>query len=233
VKYKIATGVGVVALVIAASAQAQVYPPPSYAAPPVGYGDGLPPREILMLVRAQGLRPLTQPARRGPRYVLLASDHAGGQFHVFVSAYNGRVLRVIPGYDGGRFAYNPGRPPALIPSQPGAVPSERYGAMPAPNAPPVPPSARAAPPPGGADMPRVASTPDGASPAPQSRPTRTPLPRPRPSTAAKETQPATAQAAPMEAPTGTIAQQPEQKAAPAPKAAPSAPTQMVPVVPLD
>jgi hypothetical protein len=255
----------------ATSAYAQYYLVPPRNIGPPGYGDfGMPSREILRMVRAQGLAPLTQPARRGPnRYVLMAADRMGGQFHVVVSAHDGRVVRVIPTHDP-RFAYNPARPHAMIPNGPpqpqyGAPPSERYGAPPsaqygappseqygAPpprvsSAPPperdVPPAARAprtpsAPPPAAhaaREAPRVANTPDSSAPSSEPRALRTPMPRPRPRTAASSNPPASTEtrAPAAETQSAPAAPAPERNAAPAPKAAPSTPTQMVPVVPLD
>ena len=83
--------------------------------PPAAAEGGLPPSEILMVVRASGLPPLTQPARRGPRYVLLASDRMGGQLRVVVSAHNGRIVHAEPAHDP-RFAYQPVRPRGLVPT---------------------------------------------------------------------------------------------------------------------
>ena len=248
-------GMGTTALgfVVPASAQQMVYvepPPRAYGGPPPAMGEGgLPPSEILMVVRSSGLRPLTQPARRGPRYVLLASDNMGGQLRVVVSAYDGRIVHAAPAYDP-RFAYHPVRPRGLIPEAriPGAPP--QHAAMPAYPAPelkdPTPPLPRTArttaaqPTAPATQNHRLASAPDAAAPAP-TRPARTPLPRPRPVIAANEAAPAAAAApasAPQAAPRETS---PEAEASPAPAAAPSAApatkppaeTQMVPVAPLD
>jgi len=256
--------VGMTALGVAGttSAQAQmvyaeppprVYdgPPPPAAIeggpPPAAAEGGLPASEILMVVRSSGLRPLTQPARRGPRYVLLASDNMGGQLRVVVSAYNGRIIHAAPAYDP-RFAYQPVRPRGLIPNAP-----PQHAAVPPPHpapelkepTPPLPRTARttAAPqppaPPAKQDH-RLANAPDTTGSVP-TRPARTPLPRPRPVIAANEAAPAVAAApapAPQAAPRETS---PEAEASPAPAAAPSAApatkppaeTQMVPVAPLD
>jgi len=221
-----------------ASAQGQmVYadPPPYGGPPPAAMEGGLPASEILMVVRSSGLRPLTQPARRGPRYVLLASDNMGGQLRVVVSAYNGRIIHAAPAYDP-RFAYHPVRPRGLIPG----VPPQQAAMAPHPApelkdpTPPLPRNARttAAPP----QTSRLASAPD-TTPAAPTRPARTPLPRPRPALAANETTPAPV-SAPQAAPRETS---PEAETSPAPAAAPSAApatkppaeTQMVPVAPLD
>src|SRR5262245_42278349 len=57
-------GLGALAVAAATSAQAQVYaePPRGYieVQPQMAHG-GLPPGDVLMAVRASGLRPLTQP----------------------------------------------------------------------------------------------------------------------------------------------------------------------------
>ena len=110
-KHRIALCVGLTALGVAgrdAGAGAAVYaePPPGYGGPPqpMVHG-GLPPNEILMVARASGLRPLTQPARQGPQnYVLLASDNMGGQLRVVVNAHTGRIVHAAPAHDP-RFAY--------------------------------------------------------------------------------------------------------------------------------
>jgi hypothetical protein len=199
-KQGIAVGAGVVALGIfaAGAAHAQgfyVGPPRIHGGPPPMFDERVvPPPEILMLVRAAGLTPLTQPARRGHRYLLLASDRMGGQLRVVVNAYDGRIMRVVPANDP-RFAYHPVRPPATVP-----VPGPHYGAPPPPNY-RAAPHERHDPPPvvygsrEGAPRPplttgsvpdqrrapdhRLAAAPPAADPAPP-RPARTPLPRPRP-----------------------------------------------------
>src|SRR5438270_11819114 len=60
------------------------------------YDAGLPPHEIMRIVRSTGLAPLTRPARRGPYYVLLATTRSGGQMRVVVDAYAGEIVRVNP-----------------------------------------------------------------------------------------------------------------------------------------
>ena len=248
-KHRIALCAGLASLAVAAatSAQAQVYvePPRGYVGPPPQMVQGgLPPAEVLMVVRASGLRPLTQPARRGSQYVLLASDNMGGQLRVVVSAHNGRIVHAEPAYDP-RFAYHPARPRGLVPIGPpqhAAVAPPQYAAPPAdlrtPSAPPRTarntPQTPAQEAPAAVDASQnhgLASAPDTANAAP-TRPARTPLPRPRPAVASSET------AAPPAAPSAPAAA-PEQPASPsptAPSAAPAKPateTQMVPVAPLD
>ena len=194
-------GLSALAVVVATSAQAQVYvePPRGYVEPPPQMiQGGMPPTEVLAVVRASGLRPLTQPARRGGEYVLLASDNMGGQLRVVVSAHNGRILHAEPAHDP-RFAYGPARPRGLVPMGPpqhaAVPPPPQYAAPPAdlrtPSSPPPPPrTARTTPPQtpaaGAPQNHGLAGTPDAATAAP-TRPARTPLPRPRPAVAAAET----------------------------------------------
>jgi len=257
-KHRIAICVGLTALAVAGatSAQAQVYvePPRGYvAAPPPMVHGGLPPNEILMAVRASGLRPLTQPARQGPQqYVLLASDNMGGQLRVVVNAHNGRIVHAAPAHDP-RFAYHPVRPRGFIPMpgpQHGAVaPPPSYGAAPPPDVrdptPPLPRTARATPPAPQARAPQnpsLASAPDVTGAVP-SRPARTPLPRPRPAIAANEAgaeAPAPVQTRQVVAPETSPEAEQASAAKPVPAApsaaparAPAAETQMVPVAPLD
>ena len=62
-----------------------------------GYGPGgLPPHEILTILRSTGLDPLGQPMRRGPNYVLRAIDERDREVSVVVSARSGDVLSVMP-----------------------------------------------------------------------------------------------------------------------------------------
>lgn len=248
-KHRIAICVGLTVLAVAAATPARaqavtVEPPRGDVAPPPMVQPGLPASEILMVVRASGLTPLTQPARRGPRYVLLASDNMGGQLRVVVGAHDGRILHASPAYDP-RFAYHPVRPRGLIPVAPShlsAAPVPSPSAAPHPDlkdpSPPLPRTGRAPAPqtPAGAPQDhRLANAPDATSAVP-SRPARTPLPRPRPAMAANET--AASTPAPQAAAPSTPAASAEPPAGPAPAAPSSAParpaeTQMVPVAPLD
>src|SRR4029078_10983074 len=62
-----------------------------------GYGPGgLPPHEILTILRSTGLDPLGQPVRRGPNYVLRAIDDSDREVSVVLSARSGDVLSVTP-----------------------------------------------------------------------------------------------------------------------------------------
>jgi hypothetical protein len=249
-KQGIAFCVTALALAAATPAMAQLdvdMPRRYYPPPPEMTHPGLPPHEILMIVRASGLRPLTQPARQGPLYVLLASDNMGGQLRVSVGAQSGRILHAAPANDP-RFAYEPVRPRGLVPVAPPQHAAAPPSAQTAPDlrepTPPLPRAARATPPAqkapaaGPSQTHGLASAPDAATAAP-SRPARTPLPRPRPAIASSEAgapaptppaEPSTPQAASAEA---SVTSPP----AAAPSEAPAQPapteTQMVPVAPLD
>jgi hypothetical protein len=62
-----------------------------------GYGPGgLPPHEIITILRSTGLDPIGQPVRRGPNYVLRALDDNDREVSVVVSARSGDVLSVTP-----------------------------------------------------------------------------------------------------------------------------------------
>jgi hypothetical protein len=236
-KTRIAIGVGLAALgvVAATSAHAQTGPgnPPGAEAPSMAQS-GLAPREVLRVVRASGLTPLTQPARRGQHYVMLASDNMGGQLRVTIGAFDGRIVHAAPARDP-RFAYQPVRPRGYIPITP------QYGAAPPPDlrepSTPLPRAARAPaprPPANTPQDPRLASAPDVTGSVP-TRPARTPLPRPRPAVAANEATPATTPAAPAAAVAATAPAEQTAASPPAaaPKPAPAQPTEMVPVAPLD
>ena len=264
-KHRIALCAALAALSAAAatSAQAQAYvePPPGYGGPPQPMvHDGLPPNEALMIARSSGLRPLTQPARQGSNWVLLASDNMGGQLRVVINARTGRIVHAAPAHDP-RFAYGepPSRPRGLVPIAPpqhAAAPPPGYGTAPPPDlntpTPPLPRTARTTPPQqtppaaGGSQKSNLAGAPDVTGSVP-TRPARTPLPRPRPAIAANEAgagaaaptpqAPSTPRAASAEAAARETSPEADQPVAPAPSAAPATPapseTQMVPVAPLE
>jgi hypothetical protein len=257
-KLKIAICAGLLALgvVSASRAQAQgIYiDRPRVHIPPMVQQSVVPPSEILMLVRASGLSPLTQPKRVGRRYVVLASDRMGGQLRVVMDAHDGRILNARPAHDS-RFAYGVNRPPAAVPEPQYRAPEQRYSAAPTSEF-RDPPSAahgsRGETPASAAQHPvptsriplareRQASAPTASDPAPTPRSARTPLPRPRPAARA-QTQtaaaPAEAAAATPSAPSAARAQEPA--ASPAtttsqsqPAAAPPKDVQLVPVAPLE
>lgn len=240
-KHRNAIGIGLALLCVATAAQAQVAVEPSRGAtivPPTQLG--LANAEVLAIVRASGLTPLTQPARQGAHYVVLASDNMGGQLRVVVGA-NRRILHAAPAHDP-RFAYQPVRPRGYIPVVPqhDVVSAPSRGVAPPPDlrepSAPLPRVARA--PRAPADVPqdsRLASVPEVTG----SVPTRTPLPRPRPTIAANDVSPPAtpsepeAPAATAAAPAATAEQPTARPPAAAPKAASAQPTEMVPVAPLD
>jgi hypothetical protein len=151
------------------------------SAPP-GHDAGVPPYEVLTIVRSMGLEPLTRPVRNGPAYALRAVDPAGLEVRVVVDARRGRVLHVSP--LGPHYSVMPapyGRPPGRIPMVPdGYGPSSRIAAMPpGADGPAVyGPGAGAVPPP---HAPGAAPHPSSAQAGPP------PLPRPRPKVATAET----------------------------------------------
>jgi hypothetical protein len=221
----------------ASAAQAQYY----YGSGPRYYDEGLPPYEIMRVVRSAGLAPLSRPVRRGPTYVVVAANRSGGQMRVVVDAVTGDIMTVNPMVamrPYGAQPYYPGGAPLNEP--PGA-----YGGDPRfdGGVPPVPPrdlpSARMMPAPGFAppapprEAPnaRVATAPAHASPAAPPPPARTPMPRPRPNVAAASE--------PAPTVTGTVPAPATSKAPAAPVPTPTAPaiinpsTQMVPVAPLE
>lgn len=234
-KNKIAIVAGLIPFAVAAVGEAQaqvIYVTPRVYAPPPIFAPTVPPYEALAVVRAAGFTPLTQPGRRGGRYLILASDRAGGQVRIVMNAYNARIIRVDPAHDP-RFAELPTRPPANVP---GARPRTRVTELPPPDVkdPPAPRASRdAAPDVTGSLTPRA--------------PVRTPLPRPRPSTAAANHTLAGAASAPEAAPAAPARSEPSAPAAtqaaappvaaaaPQENAAPPPPTEtkLVPVAPLD
>jgi hypothetical protein len=57
---------------------------------------GIPPYEILTIVRSTGLDPLTRPLRQGSTYVLRAADPYGEEVRVVVGAQRGQILSIRP-----------------------------------------------------------------------------------------------------------------------------------------
>jgi hypothetical protein len=151
------------------------------------HGPGVPPYEVVAIVRSTGLEPLTRPVRNGTAYALRALDPAGMEVRVVVDARSGRIARVtpVPGQRYGELPPPYGRAGRLVPD--GYGPGARVAALP-PGAEGAPPSAHA---------PAVGSA---ARPAAQSAPP--PLPRPRPKAASADSSAAspTAMPAPQAAP---------------------------------
>jgi len=68
---------------------------PMRLAQAVEYG-GLPPYEIVTIVRSAGLDPIDQPIRRGPHYVLHAIGQDDQEVRVIVGARRGEIIRIVP-----------------------------------------------------------------------------------------------------------------------------------------
>jgi hypothetical protein len=195
-KHKIALCAGLVAaLAVSGHALAQPAPPPAY--PGAGYPiAGLPPHEIVTIVRSTGLEPLGSPVRQGPAYALRAVDPAGEEVRVIVDAQRGRIVKVIP-LMAPRYAMPLMRPPYGRPPRPIAMVPEGYGPYPPVMAPP-PGAEGVAPNAGPGNTPGASAAADPATP--------TPLPRPRPKLAASDTsdgKPATGAASNEHETTGT------------------------------
>lgn len=186
-QHKIALCAGLVAaLAVAGHALAQPAPPPVY--PGTVYPSaGLPPHEIVTIVRSAGLEPLGSPVRQGPAYALRAVDPAGEEVRVIVDAQRGRIVKVIPLMTP-RYAMPLLRPPYGRPPRPMAMVPEGYG--PGPRAPMLPPGAEGPPPPnarpGGVPAGAAHAAGAGASPDPAVQAGPPPLPRPRPKLAATD-----------------------------------------------
>src|SRR5262245_4620627 len=165
-------------LTLSAAALAQPMPP-TYPGPAIG----LPPYEVVAIVRSAGLEPLHRPLRRGPGYVLRAVDPGGREVRVIVDGHSGRILKVSP-LPGPLYAAPVGPPPYGRPSGRIAMVPDGYG----PNSRiPMAPPGIDGPPLYGPDM-RVLPNAPGRAPAagapPQSAaPAGPPLPKPRPKVA--------------------------------------------------
>jgi hypothetical protein len=164
-------------------AQSMPAPYPGYTGPgyPGALGGGLPPYEIVAIVRSRGLEPLSRPVRQGPAYVLRAADPSGRLMLVFVDARMGRIVRVAPtmrpdAIGAPPYPIPPGR---MVPD--GNSPNSRIAGF--PNAPDeLTPDERGPVPPGAPGFPAAApGRPSAkATPPPLSPPFSPPLPRPRP-----------------------------------------------------
>jgi hypothetical protein len=216
---------------VLAQAMVPAYPP----AYPGGYPpvpDGLPPYEIMAIVRSTGFEPLSRPLRQGPAYVVRAADPAGRLVQVFVDAHMGRVVRVVPATRRDAMAPYPS-PPYPIPPGRGAPdgfssnPNSRIAGLPdgsddiasdersgaparLPGALPAP--ARAAPKEAGSSAATPAAAPAGPP----------PLPRPRPKIASVAEPPPSMPSAPVPSAAPAAASAPA-PSAPAVNPTPSAP----------
>jgi hypothetical protein len=168
-KQKIALGAALLVLGLAAESVAQPVPP-FYR----GMGMELPPREIVGIVRAAGMDPVSRPVLRGRAYSMLALDPEGQVVRVEIGARRGRILRIAPAAHP-RYADIPpsySRPPGLIPD--GQGPDDFPNAGPG----------------DGEDLPTgsagesVGPSRRSAIPSPSMQSATPPLPRPRPKLAA-------------------------------------------------
>jgi len=215
---RIALCAGLVALVIGGSAPAQPLPPPYPGMAYPGYGPGLPPYEVIAIVRAIGLEPLTRPLRTGPSYALRALDPAGQEVRVVVDARLGRVLGVVP--VGTHHALMPplspyGRPLGRL-APDGYGPNSRIAGMPPSMDDPLTDG-----PAGAMLLPRTPGAATTPHPSAQGNP---PLPRPRPKIATSSA-PAAEKPAPADAaaPTPNQATTESSKPPTPPAATPPAP----------
>jgi hypothetical protein len=207
--------------------------PPAYVGPRM-YRPGLPSHEILAIVRASGLRPLSQPVRRGPRaYTLVAAARGGERVQVVVDAYAGGIRRVNP------IAMRPygGAPPvAAYPYDPrtrGALVEREFREPPRASTPRGRYDSDATlTPPRSVPNGRVANAPAVNPQTPSVKPEQAPLPRPRPDVAAATPAPEATVPPPAAAPV-------EPQVTPAPVSKPEiapkheTPPAMAPVTPLD
>jgi hypothetical protein len=210
------------------------------------------PFEVMRIVRSTGLAPLSRPMRRGAYYEVIAANRAGGQMRIVVDAFAGDIVKVNPIMAGGPYGPRLAAPydPQLQPPPRPVAPYARFDD----GVPPVPP--RNVPAARIATAPATAPAPDATAALPAAR---TPIPRARPSSAAREappSPPALAAAPPAAAPataatpsaaapalaSSPLATAPPLAAAPAaaaPKAtapaagAPSGEPKLVPVAPLE
>lgn len=257
-KRQIIVCAAVLALGLGAVTTAQAQYGPAY---PRIYQPGLAPHRVIAIVRSTGMTPLSPPIRRGPNYVVIASDQrTGGRMRVVVNGYNGMIVRVRPVVamrpyprPYGAVAADPYAPrPRIAIARPREIkdpPPGVYGAD--PNGPRASADDGLTPlPPRSVPRARVATAPNSEVPpaavphavAPRAlavRPPQTPLPRPRPAIASNDETTATVPTA-----ANPPAAVPAQKGAwPVPeKPAENAPTvgeprsdelKLVPVAPLD
>jgi hypothetical protein len=132
---KLFTGCLAASLVLfAAGAQAQMLAPytpvsefggPYAAVPgapgaPYGYGPRLlPPEEVYTVVRENGFSPLGIPRQRGFVYAIEVIDRSGESGRLIVDARDGRIVRFRPGY---RVGNNFNEEPAVVYGQPEPLP---------------------------------------------------------------------------------------------------------------
>ena len=167
-------------------------PPPYYGAAP--YDPGLPPHEVMTILRSTGFRPLGAPSRRGRFYVVSAIHPNGDDGRLVIDAYTGRIARFTPAspvirasrndrmvmvYQGPTFpppsvGRSDMRPPAAVPRVASRAPADAPLVTPKPrpqSAPQRPETAQAPPTPGpvetrpAAPSPPLEKKPETAAPA--------------------------------------------------------------------
>jgi hypothetical protein len=200
------------------------YGPRRYEAPRT-YGrtpedeDGLSRYEIMEILRAAHLQPVSRPWRAGAHVMIRATNARGEVVRVTIDAYRGRIVAVGPAATG---------PSAGLTPEPRGAYEQRAPYPEAGENPPVAP-------------PRVITAPRG--PGPEGRNAtattpRTPMPRPRPAETTASIKPAP-EATPAPAPAAAVpppAPAPETAPAEAPRKetpAPAGDTAFPPVAPLD
>jgi hypothetical protein len=207
VKHPIALCAAAVTLVLSApfALRAQGVPqpyPPDYPSPYSATSAGLPPYEIVTIVRSSGFDPVSRPQRQGALFVVRAFDESGRLMQVFVDPRRALVVRVVPAMPREALV-----PPSAVPSGRGAADGS---ADPGSRRSDLPEGADAGP--GGSPLragPKPAARSTASAPAATQGP---PLPRPRPKTASlAPPEPASPRSSMMEA------------AAPTPQPTPSAP----------
>jgi len=180
--------------------------------------DGLPPHEILAMVRSSGFDPVGRPVRSGRTFTLRAFDRYDLELNLVVDARTGRVLsarEVAAPRDAARRDPMPAYGPRDAPVY-GRIfgpPEAGFGSPRPPGNVPAVPSVQS--------VPSTASAPNVADVRPQEKAAaRPPLPRPRPYV--------------VEA-TGSVPVAADAPASPAPEAAPkpNGGESMPPVAPLD
>jgi hypothetical protein len=113
-------------------------PPPVAIAPP--YRPGLPPYEVMAILRESGFLPLGAPARRGGVYVIAAIHPNGEDGRLTLDATSGQLIRFVPAYSFVRGErtytldqdYPPAPPPGMHgPRPPGSIPKAASRNLPA------------------------------------------------------------------------------------------------------
>jgi hypothetical protein len=216
--HKLIVCAGLLGLTVASAGPAAAQAPAAY---PVA--TGLPPHEIVAIVRSTGLEPLSRPVRHGPSYMLHAVDPAGHPVRVVVDAKLGRIVGVVPAahsrFGAPVYPAPLARPPANVAMVPdGYGPGARtpLAAGPGADNPYGPYAGRERLPvaPGRISTATPAETREGATPLP--------LPRPRPKFAAAESPPAETPPA-ATAPSAAKDVAPVSKSTPPAQATPAAP----------